>query len=120
MTKRQVVKAVLDGQKPPYVPWSFSFTQEAHERLVRHYGTDRMEPFLHNHFLGLGNGIGFFEAWFAVPWAGAVIVPLNTRLAVPELDFQLRDAGVVLLLHDRGLFTGGWVASVFTESFHDR
>lgn len=61
MTKRQVVKAVLDGQKPPYVPWSFSFTQEANERLVRHYGTDRLEPFLHNHFLGLGNAIGFFE-----------------------------------------------------------
>jgi uroporphyrinogen decarboxylase len=61
MTKRQVIKAVLDGQKPPYVPWSFSFTQEAHERLARHYGTDRLEPILHNHFLGLGNGIGFFE-----------------------------------------------------------
>jgi len=61
MTKRQVIKAVLDGQKPPYVPWSFSFTQEAYECLVRHYGTDRMERFLHNHFLGLGNGIGFFE-----------------------------------------------------------
>lgn len=65
------------------------------------------------------NGIGFFEAWFAVPWAGAVIVPLNTRLAVPELDFQLRDAGVALLLHDRGfadtaqqLLRAGAVAAV--------
>ena len=46
------------------------------------------------------NGISYFETWFAVPWAGGVIVPLNTRLAPAELDFQIRDAGVLLLLHD--------------------
>lgn len=46
------------------------------------------------------NGIPFFMAWYAVPWSGAVIVPLNTRLALAELDFQLRDAQVSLLLHD--------------------
>lgn len=46
------------------------------------------------------NGIAYFELWYAVPWAGGVIVPLNTRLAVAELDFQLRDATVDLLLHD--------------------
>ena len=46
------------------------------------------------------NGVGYFAAWYAVPWCGAVIVPLNTRLALAELEFQLRDAGVRLLLHD--------------------
>lgn len=46
------------------------------------------------------NGISYFEAWFAIPWAGGVMVPLNVRLAHSELDFQLRDAGVSLLLHD--------------------
>lgn len=46
------------------------------------------------------NGIAYFEVWYAVPWCGAVIVPLNTRLALAELDFQLRDASVALLLHD--------------------
>jgi len=46
------------------------------------------------------NGIAYFEAWYAVPWTGAVIVPLNTRLAITELDFQLRDANVALLLYD--------------------
>jgi acyl-CoA synthetase (AMP-forming)/AMP-acid ligase II len=46
------------------------------------------------------NGIAYFEAWYAVPWCGGVLVPLNTRLAVAELDFQLRDAQVGLLLHD--------------------
>ena len=65
------------------------------------------------------NGISYFEAWFAVSWAGAVLVPLNTRLAPAELDFQLRDAGVSLLLHDpvfadraRHLLAGGAVGSV--------
>jgi acyl-CoA synthetase (AMP-forming)/AMP-acid ligase II len=46
------------------------------------------------------NGVAYFEAWYATPWAGAAIVPLNTRLALAELDFQLRDAEVALLLHD--------------------
>lgn len=61
MKKRDVVKATLDGERPPYVPWSFSFTLEARERLVRHYGADLLDSILHNHFLGLGNGIGFFK-----------------------------------------------------------
>ncbi len=61
MIKRDVVKAVLDGQRPPYVPWSFSFTLEARDRLVQHYGTESLDSVLHNHFLGLGNGIGFFD-----------------------------------------------------------
>lgn len=51
------------------------------------------------------NGISYFQAWYAVPWTGAVIVPLNTRLAVAELDFQLRDADVELLVYD-GNFAG--------------
>lgn len=61
MTKRQIIKAVLDGQKPPYVPWSFSFTHEAYQLLVQHYVVDRVELSLHNHLLGLGSSIGFFE-----------------------------------------------------------
>ncbi len=58
--KREVVKMVLDGKKPPYVPWSFGFTVEAKEKLKQHYGPD-WELELHNHFTVLGNGIGFFD-----------------------------------------------------------
>lgn len=61
MTKREVIKTVLDGDRPPYVPWSFGFTMEARERLVQHFGTNELEPILHNHLLVLGNDIGFFE-----------------------------------------------------------
>ncbi len=61
MTRRDVVRAVLEGRKPPYVPWSFGFTHEAAEKLRRHFGTADLDPFLQDHLVGLGNGIGFFE-----------------------------------------------------------
>jgi uroporphyrinogen decarboxylase len=61
MTKRQVIRAVLDGERPPYVPWSFSFTQEALEKLTTHYGSEDIGGVLGNHILGLGSDIGFFE-----------------------------------------------------------
>ncbi|HUX22427.1 MAG TPA: uroporphyrinogen-III decarboxylase-like protein, partial [Spirochaetia bacterium] len=60
MTKREVVEAVLDGGKPPYVPWSFGFTKEAKARLQEHYGVDDLEEVLGNHLLKLGSDIGFF------------------------------------------------------------
>ncbi len=41
------------------------------------------------------------ESYVAIPAAGFVIVPLNTRHAVPELEYALKDAGVKILLSDR-------------------
>ena len=61
MTKREVIHSVLKGEKPPYVPWSFSFTVEAQEKLVAHYGAEDLDRVLHNHFLCLGSAVGFFE-----------------------------------------------------------
>ena len=61
MTKREVVQAVLSGERPPYVPWSFSFTREAEARLLEHYGTTDLHRVLHNHLLDLGDPVGFFE-----------------------------------------------------------
>lgn len=61
MTPRQVVKLVLDGHKPPYVPWSFSFTKEPLKVLEDHYADQDIDDVLGNHVLGLGSGIGFFE-----------------------------------------------------------
>jgi uroporphyrinogen decarboxylase len=58
---------VLEHRRPPYVPWSFGFTQEAKERLKLHYFRGRMaqdeELFeaVGNHILKLGSDIGFFE-----------------------------------------------------------
>ena len=60
-SKREVVRTVLQGGIPPYVPWSFGFTHEAHERLVHHYGTDDIDTAVDNHLVRLGSDIGFFE-----------------------------------------------------------
>jgi uroporphyrinogen decarboxylase len=60
MQKRDVLHLVLEGRRPPYVPWSMGFTKEAREKLQRHYGCDDLEVPLQNHLLKLGSDIGFF------------------------------------------------------------
>lgn len=52
---------VLDGKKPPYVPWSFKFTKEPLEQLQAHYGVQDLDPVIGNHILNLGSDIGFFK-----------------------------------------------------------
>jgi len=41
----------------------------------------------------------FYEAYFAILWAGGVIVPLNTRLSQKEIAFQLTDCGVSAVMY---------------------
>jgi len=60
MTKREVVRLVLEGERPPYVPWSFGFTVEARAKLAQHFGSDDLEVVFQNHLLALGNAVGFF------------------------------------------------------------
>lgn len=61
MSKREIIKMTLEMERPPYVPWSFSFTKEAEQKLQQHYGNCDLEEVLQNHFLLLGNAIGFFD-----------------------------------------------------------
>jgi uroporphyrinogen decarboxylase len=61
MTKRDVVRSVLEGRRPPYVPWSFDFTKEAGEALASHLGTKDLDTAVGNHILRLGRDIGLFE-----------------------------------------------------------
>jgi fatty-acyl-CoA synthase len=44
------------------------------------------------------NSAAFVETLFAVGSLGAVFVPLNTRLAPPEIQFALRDSGAQVLV----------------------
>jgi len=60
MNKRDVIRLVLEGKRPPYVPWSMGFTKEAKEKLQQHYGCSDIEGPLQNHLLKLGSDIGFF------------------------------------------------------------
>ncbi len=47
------------------------------------------------------NGPEFFELEFAVGKTGAIMVPLNWRLAAPELRYILGDCAPKALIHDR-------------------
>jgi uroporphyrinogen decarboxylase len=95
---RQVVKLVLDGKRPPYVPWNIGLTQEAREKLMQHFGPCDLEQVVHNHFLRLGSDIGFFtdlgqsqfQDVFGVIWDRTVDrdigVPCNVVLPDPTLQ----------------------------------
>lgn len=63
MTKREVVRSVLEGGAPPYTPWSFRFTAEPKAELCNHYDCPADELIAHTgcHILELGSDIGFFE-----------------------------------------------------------
>ena len=50
-----------------------------------------------------GNTTDVFEALFACAKLGAILVPLNWRLAVPELQFIVDDCRPRLLLYEGGL-----------------
>jgi long-chain acyl-CoA synthetase len=46
------------------------------------------------------NSDKYLEALYAVPCLGAIVVPLNTRLAPPEIAFILEDSGAKALIVD--------------------
>ena len=46
------------------------------------------------------NSSNYYEALFAIPWAGFCIVPLNTRWAVPENEYALNDSGSRVVFFD--------------------
>ncbi|MCW5744981.1 MAG: AMP-binding protein [Alphaproteobacteria bacterium] len=49
----------------------------------------------------LGNGADALLAYLACQWAGVTAVPVNTRLAAPEVGFIVGDSGARLILTDR-------------------
>jgi len=98
MTKREVIKMVLDGKQPPYVPWSFKFTKEPKEMLQKYFGVKDLDKVLGNHILQLGNDIGFFDQLdeihfkdvFGVVWDRSIDKDIgnvcNCVLPEPTLD----------------------------------
>ena len=47
------------------------------------------------------NSDSYFEYYFSVPWAGAVVVPLNIRWSPAENAYSLKDSGATVLLVDQ-------------------
>lgn len=46
------------------------------------------------------NSTHYYESYVAIPWAGAVIVPMNTRWSTVEIAYALNDSGATVLLVD--------------------
>lgn len=57
---------------------------------------DRVALLSHNH-------PAYLEVLFAAGLIGAVFVPLNARLATPEVSYALQDSGSTMLVHSAGL-----------------
>jgi long-chain acyl-CoA synthetase len=49
------------------------------------------------------NNDRYFELMYAIPWIGAVMVPINTRLAAPEIEYILADSGASMLFIDAAM-----------------
>ena len=86
------VAVVHDGREYTYREVAARATRLAHVLAARGVGRgDRVA------YLG-PNHPTFLEALFATGLLGAVFVPLNTRLAAPELAYILRDSGAAALV----------------------
>src|SRR3954469_20876680 len=94
----------LYGDQPAYVDGSVRATYRELADRCR-----RLAGWLQSSGVGAGdrvavlmaNGHRYLECYFAIPGMAAVLVPLNNRLALPELRYILEDAGVHTLIVDR-------------------
>jgi len=74
---------------------------EFHERVMRLASRLRaagVAPGDRVAYLGK-NHVAFAESMFATHALGAIFVPLNFRLAAPEIDYMLENSGAVLLIY---------------------
>jgi long-chain acyl-CoA synthetase len=88
--------ATVDGERRR--TWA-----ELTDRIARLAGGLRqlgMEPGDRVAIVGL-NSDRYLEVFFAVPWAGGVIVPVNYRWSAPEIAYSLDDSGTKILFVDR-------------------
>ena len=94
VTKREVIRCVLNHEKPPYVPWHFGFTLEARQKLEDHFGTVGLDHLLHQHLVWAGDPAGsftnlggdFFRDPFGVVWDRHIDADIGvvSNLLVPE------------------------------------
>src|SRR5919199_3293232 len=91
------------------VELSFAAFAERAARLAGALAATGVAPGDRVAYLG-PNCHALLEAYYGVPWAGAVLVPLHVRLARAELAALLRDAAPTALLAD-----AAWVRRVPAE-----
>ncbi|WP_037577811.1 class I adenylate-forming enzyme family protein [Phaeacidiphilus oryzae] len=107
--RARTLHGILDDPAPPHAPalvcgrhaWDFGELRERVEALARGIAArtapgDRVAVLAHNR-------AEYVLAYYAVPRAGRVLVPLNPRLHPAEWAEQLARAGARLLLAEGGL-----------------
>ena len=47
-----------------------------------------------------GNSCDYLACYFAIPWVGAITLPLNSRLSQTEMEYILQDADAKVILTD--------------------
>jgi fatty-acyl-CoA synthase len=87
------VAIVYEGQEWTYAEVADRATRTAH--VLAEHGVKQGDRVA---YLG-PNHPTLLETLFATGLLGAIFVPLNTRLAAPELDYILRDSGAAVLVH---------------------
>jgi uroporphyrinogen decarboxylase len=104
VNRRDVVRTVFEGARPPYVPWQFAFTAGAREKLLDHLGPCDLEAAVGNHMAmfrrSTGSfteiGAGIVRDIFGVEWDRTLDAdigfPANLVLPEPTLrDLALPD-----------------------------
>lgn len=88
--------AVISGER------TFTY-REFHERCQRLAGALQALDIAPGERVAIlaANGHAYLEVYVGVPAAGRVVVPLNTRHAMPELEYALADSGARVLITDR-------------------
>lgn len=83
------------------VQWSFAELHQQSQRLARQLASLGIQEGARVALLAV-NSAATVACIHALPLLGAVLVPLNTRLTVEELCWQVQDAHVDLLVSDEG------------------
>jgi len=90
-----------DGTATRYAERTYSWTQ-VNDRIARLAAALQVFGLAEGDRVGILslNSDRYYEAVFAIPWAGYCVVPLNTRWALPENNYAVVDSGTRVLLFD--------------------
>jgi len=96
-------RAILSPQRLALIfgseRWTFAELDRQVDAVARSLAELEMKPGDRVALL-LRNTPRFVELVHAIPRVGAIVVPLNTRLAGPELRWQMEDVGAAALVYD--------------------
>ncbi|WP_167493020.1 acyl-CoA synthetase [Micromonospora ureilytica] len=88
--------AIIHGERPPMTYGQFAEAADRISAVLRERGVGKGDPVA---YLG-ENSPEFLQVMFGAAQVGAVFVPVNTRLAAPEIAYVLADSGARVLIHD--------------------